>query len=46
MDHLPRRLRSRTDDVQKVKQRLAGQLGREATTEEVAQSPEASTWRS
>ena len=36
MDHLPRRLRSRTDDVQKVKQRLAGQLGREATTEEVA----------
>ena len=38
MDHLPRRLRSRTDDVQKVKQRLAGQLGREATTEEVAQA--------
>ncbi len=38
MDHLPRRLRSRTDDVQKVKQKLAGQLGREATTEEVAQA--------
>ncbi|HET6150526.1 MAG TPA: FliA/WhiG family RNA polymerase sigma factor [Polyangia bacterium] len=38
MDHLPRRLRSRTDDVQKVKQRLAGQLGRDATTEEVAQA--------
>ena len=38
MDHLPRRLRSRTDDVQKVKQQLAGQLGREATTEEVAQA--------
>ena len=38
MDHLPRRLRSRTDDVQKVKQKLATQLGREATTEEVAQA--------
>ncbi len=38
MDHLPRRLRSRTDDVQKVKQKLAGQLGREATAEEVAQA--------
>jgi RNA polymerase sigma factor for flagellar operon FliA len=38
MDHLPRRLRSRTDDVQKVKQKLAAQLGREATTEEVAQA--------
>ncbi len=38
MDHLPRRLRSRTDDVQKVRQKLAGQLGREATTEEVAQA--------
>jgi RNA polymerase sigma factor for flagellar operon FliA len=36
MDHLPRRLRSRTDDVQKVKQTLASKLGREATTEEVA----------
>jgi RNA polymerase sigma factor for flagellar operon FliA len=38
MDHLPRRLRSRTDDVQKVRQKLAGQLGRDATTEEVAQA--------
>ncbi len=38
MDHLPRRLRSRTDDVQKVKQKLAAQLGRDATTEEVAQA--------
>jgi RNA polymerase sigma factor for flagellar operon FliA len=38
MDHLPRRLRSRTDDVQKVKQSLAGKLGRDATTEEVAQA--------
>jgi RNA polymerase sigma factor for flagellar operon FliA len=38
MDHLPRRLRSRTDDVQKVRQKLAAQLGRDATTEEVAQA--------
>jgi RNA polymerase sigma factor FliA len=38
MDHLPRRLRSRTDDVQKVRQKLASQLGRDATTEEVAQA--------
>jgi RNA polymerase sigma factor for flagellar operon FliA len=38
MDHLPRRLRSRTDDVQKAKKKLAGQLGREASTEEVAQA--------
>jgi RNA polymerase sigma factor FliA len=36
MDHLPRRLRSRTDDVQKARQKLSGQLGREASTEEVA----------
>jgi RNA polymerase sigma factor for flagellar operon FliA len=36
MDHLPRRLRSRTDDVQKAKQKLLGQLGREASVEEVA----------
>ncbi len=36
MDHLPRRLRSRTDDLQKAKQKLAGQLGREASTEELA----------
>lgn len=38
MDHLPRRLRSRTDDVQKAKQQLAGKLGREASTEEVAEA--------
>jgi RNA polymerase sigma factor for flagellar operon FliA len=36
MDHLPRRLRSRTDDVQKARKKLSGQLGREASTEEVA----------
>ncbi len=36
MDHLPRRLRSRTDDVQKARKKLQGQLGREASTEEVA----------
>jgi RNA polymerase sigma factor for flagellar operon FliA len=36
MDHLPRRLRSRTDDLQKAKKKLSGQLGREASTSEVA----------
>ena len=36
MDHLPRRLRSRTDDLQKARQKLQTQLGREATTEELA----------
>ena len=36
MDHLPRRLRSRTDDVQKARKKLQGQLGREVSTEEVA----------
>ena len=36
MDHLPRRLRSRTDDLQKAKKKLQGQLGREASTEELA----------
>lgn len=36
MDHLPRRLRSRTDDVQRARQKLQAQLGREASTEEVA----------
>jgi RNA polymerase sigma factor for flagellar operon FliA len=36
MDHLPRRLRSRTDDLQKARQKLQTQLGREASTEEVA----------
>jgi RNA polymerase sigma factor FliA len=36
MDHLPRRLRSRADDLQKAKQKLSARLGREATTDEVA----------
>jgi RNA polymerase sigma factor for flagellar operon FliA len=36
MDHLPRRLRSRTDDLQKAKQKLGGQLGRDPSTEELA----------
>jgi len=36
MDHLPRRLRSRTDDLQKAKKKLQGQLGRDASTEELA----------
>jgi RNA polymerase sigma factor for flagellar operon FliA len=36
MDHLPRRLRSRTDDLQKARQKLQTQLGREASTEELA----------
>ena len=36
MDHLPRRLRSRTDDVQKARKKLQGQLGRDVSTEEVA----------
>jgi RNA polymerase sigma factor for flagellar operon FliA len=36
MDHLPRRLRTRTDDLQKAKKRLQDQLGREASVEEVA----------
>jgi RNA polymerase sigma factor for flagellar operon FliA len=36
MDHLPRRLRSRTDDLQKAKQKLSSQLGREATSDEIA----------
>ena len=36
MDHLPRRLRSRTDDLQKARLKLQLQLGREASTEELA----------
>jgi RNA polymerase sigma factor for flagellar operon FliA len=36
MDHLPRRLRSRTDDLQKAKQKLSGVLGRQPSTEELA----------
>jgi RNA polymerase sigma factor for flagellar operon FliA len=36
MDHLPRRLRSRADDLQKARHKLAGQLGREASAAELA----------
>lgn len=36
MDHLPRRLRSRTDDLQKARKKLQLQLGREASTDELA----------
>jgi RNA polymerase sigma factor for flagellar operon FliA len=36
MDHLPRRLRSRTDDLQKARQKLSGKLGRDASSEELA----------
>jgi RNA polymerase sigma factor for flagellar operon FliA len=36
LDHLPRRLRSRTDEVTKARRKLASELGREATLEEVA----------
>ena len=36
MDHLPRRLRSRTDDLKKARHKLSGQLGRDATLEEIA----------
>jgi RNA polymerase sigma factor for flagellar operon FliA len=36
MDHLPRRLRSRADDLQKAKHKLSTRLGREASTDEVA----------
>jgi RNA polymerase sigma factor for flagellar operon FliA len=36
LDHLPRRLRSRTDEVTKARKKLAATLGREATIEEVA----------
>jgi RNA polymerase sigma factor FliA len=36
MDHLPRRLRSRTDDLKKARHKLGSALGREATLEEVA----------
>src|SRR3954453_9225492 len=36
MDHLPRRLRSRTDDLQKARKKLQTQHGREVTTEELA----------
>ena len=36
MDHLPRRLRSRTDDLQKARKKLQLQLGRAASTDELA----------
>ncbi len=36
LDHLPRRLRDRTDNVVKTRKKLAGDLGREPTVEEVA----------
>jgi RNA polymerase sigma factor for flagellar operon FliA len=36
MDHLPRRLRNRTDDLQKSKRKLSAELGRDATIDEVA----------
>ena len=36
LDHWPRRLRNRTDDLVKTRKKLAGDLGREATVEEVA----------
>jgi RNA polymerase sigma factor for flagellar operon FliA len=36
-DHLPRRLRNKTDEMQKTKSKLSTKLGREATVEEVAE---------
>ena len=36
MDHLPRRLRSRSDDLQKAKHKLSARLGRDATIDEIA----------
>ena len=40
-DHLPRRLRNRTDEMQKTKHKLSAKLGREATVEEVAEELDA-----
>jgi RNA polymerase sigma factor for flagellar operon FliA len=40
-DHLPRRLRNRTDEMQKAKTMLSTKLGREATVEEVAEEMDA-----
>lgn len=40
LDHLPRRLRARTDEVDKTKKKLADELGREASQEEVAEELE------
>jgi len=37
MDHLPRRLRNRTDDMAKAKRKLEEELGREATVDEIAE---------
>ena len=36
LDYLPRRLRDRTDDLQKARKKLAAALGRSATVEELA----------
>src|SRR5664279_4878182 len=36
MDHLPRRLRNRTDDMTKAKRKIEEELGREATVDEIA----------
>lgn len=36
MDHLPRRLRNRTDDMAKAKRKLEEEKGREATVDEIA----------
>jgi RNA polymerase sigma factor FliA len=36
MDHLPRRLRNRTDDIGKAKHKLEEKLGREPTVDEIA----------
>jgi RNA polymerase sigma factor for flagellar operon FliA len=36
LDHLPRRLRDRTDHLQKARKKLAGALGRSASVEELA----------
>ena len=40
MDHLPRRLRNRTDDMAKAKRKLEEELGREATVDEIAKELE------
>ncbi len=37
LDHLPRRLRSRTDDLKKARHKLGAALGRDPTTEEIAE---------
>jgi len=40
-DHLPRRLRNKTDEMLKTKQKLSTKLGREASVEEVAEEMDA-----